>query len=157
MAQTCGEENAEDDGGGTADTCSVISARGSHGSGRYPCSPNEERRAGCRVPSPLLPPRSRVRAVLGSRSCIEPGSLQRRLGTASAASVQRCAVGPEGEEAASFRRAAHTGIICIAVRCSLCPSPPTSPGRCSKSECQLEKKRKTRSLAEGGVMFCHDK
>lgn len=52
--------------GCAANTCSVISARGSHGPGRYPCSPNEERRAGCRVPSPPLPPRSRLRADSGS-------------------------------------------------------------------------------------------
>lgn len=144
MAQTRGDVKT-DDGGCTANTCSVISARGSHGSGRYPCSPNEERRAGCRVPSPPLPLRSRVRADSGSGSCMEPGSLQRRVrserpevrsqsrskGSLRALCCRRC-----------FRRAAHAGIICIAVRCSLCPSPPTSPGRCSKPDCQPEKRER---------------
>lgn len=36
-------------------SCSAGSARGYHGSGRYPCSPNEARRAGCRAMAPSLP------------------------------------------------------------------------------------------------------
>lgn len=155
MAQTCGDGKT-DDGGCTANTCSAIPARGSHGSGRYPCSPNEERRAGCRVPSPPLPPRSRVRADSGSESCIQTesciesrGAQEVREESQPPRTLLPLLLQPGGS--------AHAGIICIAVRCSLCPSPPTSPGRCSKSDRQPEKKRKTPSLAEDGVMFCHDK
>lgn len=37
-------------------TCSVATAREYHGPGRYPCSPNDARRAGCRAIGPPLPP-----------------------------------------------------------------------------------------------------
>lgn len=154
MAQTRRDENAEGDGGGTADTCSVISARGSHGSGRYPCSPNEERRAGCRVPSPLLPPRSRVRADLGSRSCIETGSLQRRLGTASAASVQRCAVGPEGKAASTHSAAsgvqltqASSASQCAAVCARVLPPVPADAQNLSVSLKKRERREAWRRVA----------
>lgn len=154
MAQTCRAENTEDDGGGTADTCSVISARGSHGSGRYPCSPNEERRAGCRVPSPLLPPRSRVRADLDSRSCIETGSLQRRLGTASAASVPRCAVGPGGKAASTHAAAsgvqltqASSASQCAAVCARVLPPVPADAQNLSVSFKKRERREAWRRVA----------
>lgn len=72
-----GRKRCTGDGSVGTSTYSVVSARGYHGLGRYPCSPNEERRAGCRAraPPPSLPLRSRARAALGLESRIETVSL----------------------------------------------------------------------------------
>lgn len=151
-------------------TCSVVSAWGSHGSGRYPCSPNEKRRAGCRVPSPPLPLISQTRADWRPESRIESGSLQ-------ATSTPRREQASRGVRIKSARLhslprlllllllqtcSSHSpGIICIVARCSQCPSPPTSPGRCTKSDwaerVSTVWKKRERRLPEDGVMFCNDK
>lgn len=148
-------------------TCSVVSARGYHGSGRYPCSPNEKRRAGCRVPSPPLPLISQARTDWRPESRLESGSLQAtstprreqasrgvRIKSARLHSLPRLLLLPQTCSSHS------PGIICIAARRSQCPSPPTSPGRCTKPDWAERGStvwKRERRLLEDGVMFCNDK
>lgn len=68
---------------------------GYHGSGRYPCSPNEERRAGCRAPSPpsQIPSQGRFGLRVTYRDGIPLKKLRRCEDTSArvGSSVQRCA------------------------------------------------------------------
>lgn len=116
------------------------------------------RRDGRGAASPPLPCRPGPESGMNwlSESCIESGLLQRSLGTAFATSVQRCAISTEGEPAsthfaataASGRHAAQAGFICIAVRCSLCPSPPTSPADAQNLTVSLKKEKEAKPSGE---------
>ncbi|CAB1449347.1 unnamed protein product [Pleuronectes platessa] len=164
-------------------TCYVVSARGYHGPGPYPCSPNEARRAGCRA----MPPSS----LSPSLSDPEPGQLWARShvsrrfpceklprwrdSTAQlGSSVQRCvhqlrqhlpALPPHRAlmllllllRAAGARLTTCIPSLCAAV-CQ-CRRPPTVPADAqnltgkSMLPMSVQTEEKKRPLLEDGVMW----
>lgn len=149
LAQRCGRDGRKtrwmDGDSAATSTCSVVSARGYHGLGRYPCSPNEERRAGCRA-TPLPPsfPPSQIQSQ-GSfglevtyRDGIPVKKLRRCRDTSALSLLQRCAhklqqhlpaTAAAESSGVQFTQALHPYFSLSASQCSYCSQyrrPPTT-------------------------------
>lgn len=93
---------------------------------------------------------------------MEPGSPQRRLGSASAASVQRCAVGPEAKAASAHSAAAAASGVrltqassasqCAAVCARVLPPVPAEAQTLTVSLKKRERREAWRRTAECSVI-----